>query len=829
MTNIDQARSYLASVLPWPQEGDEPAFVNLHWTFIPKSGDLKKDKTGKPIYPWAGRACRSVSEAVKALEFALANEGTRDIYACLSTQRTALEKVSGRGFKWNAPIRSQVNAGHLKSLFIDIDFKGGDHGYDTPTEAVTSLGKFISKVGLPNPSIIVSSGGGMHVYWTLAGALTPDEWMPLAYALAEATKREGLKCDTQCTIDSARVLRVPNTFNYKTDPKRPVNVVGQPTGFDYLVDRLATPLEPYKVSTPSAPASTRLDPTVFPRLAPIEDSDLAGGIDLISRAPIEFKSLLPECAFLKDALTSGGKDLTNPLWNLTTLISTFCDNGLTMAHLMGRQHPGYTKESTDELYERKSKDKEEKNLGWPSCATISATGCKSCQACPHFAERKSPLNFASKIGPPPPNQVTPLAPSATTIPNNQDVPSGYARRIDGVICRLDMDDSGATIQRPICGVPMIEPWLQKNPWELHFTTVTDTRQPIVIATESIGSTEMRKVLQSQGLMLHTDEVKAVTEFLVSWIEKLKQSKNAVVSTSPFGWNVKNGKVEGFVYGGCVWTPTGQRPAPVADPVTANQYTPTGELDPWMNAARLITSQGRPALDAILASAFAAPLVRFTGQAGLLMSVFSEGSGIGKTTAMKVAQAVWGDPVRAMQGLSDTQNSVLNKIGEIRSLPLYWDELKTEDDTKRFVNIVFQLTLGKEKSRMTSKVVQKQVGTWQTLLVSASNESLLDYVASRTRMTTAGLYRVFEYTVDPAVGEVGQIAPADAQRMISLLNDNYGQVGCAYAEFLGPNYARIDKEVGEYLKALEVETTAQRDERFWTGLVAVHLHGCPLCQ
>src|SRR5690606_28476387 len=125
-----------------------------------------------------------------------------------------------------------------------------------------------------------------------------------------------------------------------------------------------------------------------------------------------------------------------------------------------------------------------------------------------------------------------------------------------------------------------------------------------------------------------------------------------------------------------------------------------------------------------------------------MSAFSKASGIGKSTSLKVAQAVWGDPVKAVQSLSDTQNAVMNKLGEIRSLPLYWDELKTEDDTKKFVNITFQTTQGKEKARMSRSVTQREPGSWQTLLVSASNDSLLDYVIGRTNMTTAGIYRVF---------------------------------------------------------------------------------------
>jgi hypothetical protein len=73
-------------------------------------------------------------------------------------------------------------------------------------------------IDLPKPIVVAS----VHVCWSVSRALTPDEWRPLAFALAEATKQHGLKCDTQCTTDTARVLCIPNTFNCKSDPPRPV-------------------------------------------------------------------------------------------------------------------------------------------------------------------------------------------------------------------------------------------------------------------------------------------------------------------------------------------------------------------------------------------------------------------------------------------------------------------------------------------------------------------------------------------------------------------------------------------------------------------------------
>ena len=137
-TSFDQAKEYLARSLPWPQDGDaDPPFVNICWTFIPP------DHTPEKKIPWTGRAVHSLDEAIRSIDYALRNPSTRDIYACQSTQRDAKEMVSRTGWKYYTPQRSQANAVALKSLFLDIDFKGGPNGYANASEAVVALGGLI--------------------------------------------------------------------------------------------------------------------------------------------------------------------------------------------------------------------------------------------------------------------------------------------------------------------------------------------------------------------------------------------------------------------------------------------------------------------------------------------------------------------------------------------------------------------------------------------------------------------------------------------------------------------------------------------------------------
>lgn len=811
---LTAAREYLARAIPWPQEGDEPAFVNIQWTFVPNDGKVRTDSKGKPLYPWAGKACRSVAEAVSAVDWALKSPGTRDIYACLSSQRTAKERQAENGRVWYSAIRNQENAVALKSLFIDIDAKGSDqNSYNDLPEAMVALGQFIEGSGMPRPTMCVSSGGGLHVYWVMARAIMPYEWQPLAFALAEATKKHGLKCDTQCTVDSARVLRVPNTFNRKTDEARPVRFVGTRLDFDYSVERLGAALEPYRTMEVIAPI-------LPPRGAlPGLNDELTGGIEVREFRPIDLQTIVLECGFVRDALMTGGQAFANPLWNLTTFLSTFCEDGRMVAHLMARKHPGYSKESTDELFDRKNEERERRNLGWPSCQGISGAGATMCQSCPHFGKGKSPLNFATSK--PPVQTALPL----TTSPSSTDpLPPDYQRRPDGVVTQMVTDPTGQAQWIPVCDYPITNGWLQRNPWILHFSTVMDNGRKALISlhAEDIGTNEMRKVLQGQGLVVNTDELKPLARFFVSWVKTLQQTANAVVSSSPFGWDFTNGKVSGFCYGGNLWTPSGSRAAANADPQIAQQYAPTGDIQPWVNASALVTSQGRPDLDAIIASSFAAPLVLFTGHTGLQMSAYSVESGIGKSTALKVAQSVWGDPIRGIQSLGDTQNSVFAKLGELQSLPIFWDELKTDEDTKRFVNLTFQLTGGKEKSRLNTRIAQRPVGKWQTILVSASNDSLLDMVLGKTKTTTAGLLRIFEYEVRP--GTKGQIDPTRAQSIVAKLNHNYGAVGMQYAQWLGANFSTLEAEVMPFCEALGKECGYENDERFWVALVGSLLLG-----
>jgi len=105
---------------------------------------------------------------------------------------------------------TEANCQHLAALYADLDFS------KTPeTEARERL----AQTPL-SPSLIVNSGGGLHVYWFLREPLDVQHEQPRLWLQRLATY---LHADPQCA-EPARVLRVPGTKNYKYDPPRAVTV-----------------------------------------------------------------------------------------------------------------------------------------------------------------------------------------------------------------------------------------------------------------------------------------------------------------------------------------------------------------------------------------------------------------------------------------------------------------------------------------------------------------------------------------------------------------------------------------------------------------------------
>lgn len=111
-------------------------------------------------------------------------------------------------------------------LWADIDFKDLHEGQ---IEADGILATFDHK-----PSLLIHSGGGYHVYWFLEEPTTDvDRVERILKGLAPR-----LKADVK-VAERARVLRVPETMNWKYDPPRKVTTISYEQDYTYTLDDFA--------------------------------------------------------------------------------------------------------------------------------------------------------------------------------------------------------------------------------------------------------------------------------------------------------------------------------------------------------------------------------------------------------------------------------------------------------------------------------------------------------------------------------------------------------------------------------------------------------------
>ena len=395
-TSVD-VRDFLGSVVPW-----SGGYVTIHWKV--------------PGVKWFhGHSFQTIDAA---LQFVADLKNTQaDIYFCLSSQ------------KLNSGKRSRKHAIALLVVPVDIDVApDDDKKYSNLSEAIAALLRCCIHLGIPRPSFLVRSGGGVHAYWLSDRPLTVAEWQPFADALKAALRNAGLKFDAGVTGDAARVLRVPGTFNWKKDKPRPVRLLQSSfcsrAAYDFAVV--------FKKILGESPGGRLRVADAFEHL-PV--TPLGDGIGF-DKTLLPVEPILAECGWLRHVHDTGGIDQSEPLWRDALRVCLFLEKGESLIHEFSKEHEGYDYDATEAKFDRARQDQQAKDLGWPQCQTICDHGSEHCKTCPHLAEGKSPLNLAR------PETKTPAA-AATTI-----------RIVKGEIARV-VDEAEAALLAVVDAAPIM--------------------------------------------------------------------------------------------------------------------------------------------------------------------------------------------------------------------------------------------------------------------------------------------------------------------------------------------------------------------------------------
>jgi hypothetical protein len=707
--------------------------------------------------------------------------------------------------------RTRENAQQIKSFWADADIKAAHDGKDpakvfaSEAEAVMWATAFGKATGIPIPNIWIKSGYGLHIYWSFEDALDVDTWRGYAEALKAALIANNFKGDVNVVADAARILRPPETQNFKV-PANPVPC------FEFVPHRLTKPDYP---NVALLPILGKL-PTYKP--APKTTTTRSGSTIANARAgftarPRDFEIMAANCAQVGQSLVTHGLTDHHDLWWRMLKLAEVSEDGRTWAHEVGSAHPTYTQADTDAEYDKVEIDHRVNHKGPPSCVMIDGDRPGICHICPHWTNPavKGPFNVGLQL--------------MTGSPD--DLPERW-RRNNGWIERLSDDDKKTTVWYRQLEGDITEPVLDYlgGSYRLTVTYAPPNTAPRALCVDNVelNARTAKTILCSRGMHVNDDRAPYICRLLMAWIDKLQRECRVRTAPMPsFGWYRDGDNYLGFSTGGVCYTAGGgDEQAPGADASLISNYTPRGSLANWRTAAEFI-GEDCPGLQTTIAVAFAAPLMELQGGSGAVLSFVGK-SGIGKSAATYAGQAVWADPKLTVLSVSDTSTYKGLAIGQVKSLPIYWDEAKADDEIKKLINEIHTFTQGRDRGRGTADVRMRTPGEWSTIYSISTNDSIRDLITSHHGDVEATLLRLLEIRVERTLKY-----KANADAMVSSLRDNRGEAGVIYARYLADNVDTIKLKLANKKTSLDRYFNPTNDERFYIATAAAVIVGAELAR
>lgn len=664
--------------------------------------------------------------------------------------------------------RKQVNAHSARSLWVDIDcdpsgLKGGKPCYVDQQEAAEAVLAFCRAADLPAP-LFVDSGFGLHCYWPLEQSLDPDQWRVYAAGLKQLCNANGLLVDPARTADIASILRTPGTHNRK-DGERLVrsgdtSLQHHPQVFrDLVATRIRLPDRSHNISKHLVVAQG----TGQARTSII--SRIESGA---SYGAVYADDVADRCAQLDLLRQSGGV----AGWFLRVGVLAFCTDGEVKAHEWSKNdYPEYDPRVVNDRLVRSRA-----LTGATTCERFHANDPATCERCPLWGKINSPISV-------------PVAPHVLGSnhlerPTNEvTLPEGY-REHDGKLWFVKEDNEGEQVETLLCNAFRLRAVqtgeLDATAHSYRFTAFLPKKgwNDVNIDARTLFSSAGISEIAGKGVVVH--DAKCFLDYVRHAVDDFNAENETQIRYDQFGW--KNGD-GAFLYGKMLYTSVGPVEAIGAKEVqTRSQWIGPklrGSVEAWTEAADSLFASDMEAYSAMVLASFAAPLMRFQSQdeGGAILHLFTPGSGQGKTTALTGAWTVWG----TKEGLSltneDTRVSKPIAIGTLANLPVIYDELR-DKDPEYIRRMVVMFTEGRDRMRgMTDGTIRHTKANWQTMMLSAANNSLLDQLTGDG--VDAPAFRVLELssTLPRAIDKT------KGDRLKKVLNDNAGHAGDAYLRYL----------------------------------------------
>ena len=754
-------------------------------------------------------------------------------------------------------------------VMIDVDVRA-DKTYKRKYDAIVGLEEFINAFRLPQP-FIVDSGGGYHIHWPLDALCPVAEWKALATAFVAAARAVGFDVDPVASINPVGMLRPPGSTNpkYKDADVRLVHS-GETSSYgalrECLKDYFSAPSKSslgLPQSVIDGPAKQLVFESVFP---PVLSGPIIAGCRQMAEAPAESEPVWrlgltvlqattewPSIAHTWSATAPERYNETDTQWRINYMSRS--DPRPAKCETFDLARPGvcsgcryYKKIKSPVVLGRRFDETEEPQAPHPANNPPAHTHKKEFRPLSYEpveidtsdllrpVEFKVEEPFVARFAPPPPlsedadsrgltfDKVDKYYSSAEGFPMRQiyerDRETGQMVHVENLILFDGRCAVIATIDTAQSGV-------REDGVVLRFD-FDNKSERVVIPLHTLStytdSSSFFKLIADHGIMI-PDAAKA-KEF-AAWVRHLWKSTVTRAPRMPkidaMGWHD-----EAFIVGQRQYRVDGTRGTAwlVGSAFLRGKYYESrGHLQNWQRVPAIYQEQKNIPAQFVLLTAFAAPLMPFVGEAGLLVHLHSHASGTGKSTLQHAINSVWGHPTKLMLTSRDTANSVAKLFTIANNLPVCIDEV-TNMDARSVSDLVFAATQGTQKQRLTASAELRETGTWSTIVTTSANESLRDRLTSNGRTDAdAENMRIVEIQMP----KIPQTEVIRAEELRRAMRENYGVAGAEYVRWLVHNQTLVRRAVSDARNYWSVALKSASAERFWVACLAVCEVACDLCR
>lgn len=244
----------------------------------------------------------------------------------------------------------------------------------------------------------------------------------------------------------------------------------------------------------------------------------------------------------------------------------------------------------------------------------------------------------------------------------------------------------------------------------------------------------------------------------------------------------------------------------------SDFTERGTLAEWQQGVAAL-AVGNSRLCFALSLAFAAPLLSLVGMEGGGFHLKGESTD-GKTTIMKAAASVYGNPDRYCQTWRATGNAIEGIANRRNDALLCLDEIG-EQAGKEVGNTAYMLANGQGRGRLKQDGELRERKAWRLLFLSTGELSLEDHAADEGKRTQAGM-EVRTIQIPSDTGHHGAFeqlhAMKDGRTFADTLKANGDhQHGTAFRFFVEALTADIDhhrQHLKSEIKRLAIELTPE---------------------